>query len=63
MKKPVSGYQRSVLGVEGSPREMPPYISKMDSGWYRVRLPTKWVGMFFTLERAMQAKSRAEKNV
>ena len=64
MRKELSGYQRYVLGLgEDKPRQMPAGIYKMESGWYTVRLPDKWVGVFFTLERAMQAKSRAEKNV
>ena len=37
----------------------PQYVYPMGQNWYTVRLPNKWVGVFFGIENAVKAKRQA----
>jgi hypothetical protein len=57
----MNGYQRYVKEPDHEPKKTPPpkYIYRMANGWYTVCLPDRWVGVFFGLEKAQQAKVKA----
>lgn len=55
----MNGYQRYHCEKEVKKNPLPEYIYEMGRGWYMVRLPDRWVGMFFGIENAARAKRQA----
>jgi hypothetical protein len=57
----VNGHQRFIKDPDHLLKKNPvaEHIYEMGQGWYTVRLPDRWVGVFFGIENAAKAKRKA----